>query len=138
MRFINHPERIASEGKFTYALVVENDPGLIPLSKKLHVQLEPLESKNLVRVVAEDFGTAELLLVRETFKSFPMMVGYTIFVLASCFHAFNGLWSFMITWGVTLSVRSQGLMLKISTLLMVLIALLGLSTIYLTYWVTLR
>jgi succinate dehydrogenase / fumarate reductase cytochrome b subunit len=77
-------------------------------------------------------------MVRETFKSPVMMVFYTIFVLAACFHAFNGLWTFMITWGVTLSDRSQKLMLVISTILMLIVTFLGLATIYLTYYVNLR
>ena len=55
------------------------------------------------------FGAAELLVVRDTFKIPYMMVLYTIFVLAATFHAFNGMWTFMITWGVTLSQRSQRL-----------------------------
>lgn len=47
-----------------------------------------------VVAVAKDFGTATLLTVRDTFKS-PIYVGlYTLFVLAACFHAFNGFWTF--------------------------------------------
>jgi len=47
-----------------------------------------------VIAVANDFGTVSLPAVRDTFKN-PIYVGlYTIFVLAACFHGFNGLWTF--------------------------------------------
>jgi len=100
------------------------------------VESLPVSEGNLM-AVSKDFGTAELLMVRDTFKSPLMIALYTLFVLTSCFHAFNGLWTFMISWGVTLSVRSQQLMLKFSTGLMVLIAFLGLSAIWGTYWINL-
>lgn len=88
--------------------------------------------------VANDFGTAELLMLRETFKMPVMLVLYTLFVFAACYHAFNGLWTFLITWGVTLSQRSQKFMLKAATGLMVLIGLLGLAAIWMTYWINLK
>lgn len=91
-----------------------------------------------VLVQAADFGTAELLMVRETFKMPLMLALYTIFVLSACFHAFNGLWTFMIKWGVTLTVRSQELMLKASIFLMVLVGFMGLAAIWGTYWLNLK
>lgn len=93
---------------------------------------------SLSGAVVKDFGTAELLMVREAFKSPLIMLMYTIFVLAACFHAFNGLWTFLIVWGVTLSVRIQRISLIFATCLMFFVAFLGLSTIYLTYWGNLR
>lgn len=94
--------------------------------------------KNQMVAVAKDFGTAELMMVRETFKMPIMMALYTFFVLAACFHGFNGLWTFMIKWGVTLTQRSQKLMLNLSTFLMFVVAFLGLSAIFGTYWFNLR
>lgn len=90
-----------------------------------------------VLAVSQDFGTAVLLMVRDTFKMPIMIALYTVFVLAACFHAFNGLWTFMITWGVTLSANSQRWMRKIATGLMVLITCLGLAAIWGTYWINL-
>lgn len=91
-----------------------------------------------VLAIAPSFGTIELLLVRETFKSPIMIALYTIFVLSACFHGFNGLWTAMITWGVTLSEASQRRTLIISTALMVLISFLGLAAIWGTYWINLK
>jgi succinate dehydrogenase / fumarate reductase cytochrome b subunit len=117
-----------------------------PLSAQLYRQqqhwIETVEKRPLksdqVMAVASNFGTAELLMVRETFKWPLMLALYTIFVLAACFHGFNGLWSFMIRWGVTLTVSSQRLMRFVSTVLMVIVAFLGLAAIWGTYWINLK
>lgn len=104
--------------------------------------LETLEKytlkNNQAIAVAKDFGTAELLMVRETFKIPIMMALYTVFVLAACFHGFNGLWTFLISWGVIESERSMRLFLKISYGLMLIFSFLGLSAIYATYLVNLK
>jgi succinate dehydrogenase / fumarate reductase cytochrome b subunit len=101
-----------------------------------------LEAKKIkpgqVIALSPDFGTAELLLVRDTFKS-PLMMGlYTGFVIAAVFHAFNGLWTFLITWGLLLTERSQKYMKWASVFLMFLFGSLSVSAIWLTYLVNLR
>lgn len=88
--------------------------------------------------VAKNFGTAELIMVRETFKMPIMLVLYTLFVLTACYHGFNGLWTFLIKWGVTLTLASQRLMLKISTAIMLIVGFLGLAAIWMTYWINLK
>lgn len=93
---------------------------------------------NHVLAVANDFGTAELLMVRETFKMPAMLILYTVLVLSACFHAFNGVWTFMITWGVTLSVHSQKLTRYITTIFMLLLGFLGLAAVWGTYWINLK
>lgn len=91
-----------------------------------------------VVAVTSDFGTASLLSVRDTFKS-PLYVGlYTIFVLAACFHAFNGFWTFLITWGVVIRVSAQKGALKAAWGLMALIAFLGLAAVWGTYFLNLK
>lgn len=104
--------------------------------------MEALEKRPLapgqVIAVSDSFGLAELLMVRETFKMPIMLALYTIFVLSACFHAFNGLWTAMISWGITLTAASQRIMLKFAYALMVLIAFLGLAAIWGTYWINLK
>lgn len=95
---------------------------------------KPLSSDQLL-AVTNSFGTAELLMVRESFKNPAMVVLYTVLVLSACFHGFNGLWTFMITWGVTLSVPAQNGMRKIAYGLMLIITCLGLAAIWGT-WLT--
>lgn len=101
-----------------------------------------LASKNLksdeVLAVADNFATISLLLVRDTFKN-PIYIGlYTIFVLAASFHAFNGFWTFLITWGWILKMSSQKTMVKVSWGMMLVIAFLGLIAVWGTYWLNLR
>ena len=85
-----------------------------------------------------DFGTATLLNVRDAFKS-PLKIGlYTVFVLATCFHAFNGLWTFMLSWGIIITRVSQKGALRFCIVLMVLLALLGLSSVWGTYFMNLK
>ncbi|MEM1282218.1 MAG: succinate dehydrogenase [Chlamydiota bacterium] len=91
-----------------------------------------------VIAIAPDFGTAELMLVRDTFKSPLMLFLYSIFVLAATYHAFNGLWTFNITWGITLTARSQSYMRIFSVFLMFVIGFLGLVAIWGSYLVNLN
>lgn len=91
-----------------------------------------------VIAVSPDFGTASLLAVRDTFKNPLYILLYTIFVLAACFHAFNGLWTFLITWGIVLKMTAQRKMASVAIGLMVLVALLGLASIWGTYWINLK
>ncbi len=93
--------------------------------------------ENHLLAVSKSFGMAELLVVRDAFKSPMMIFLYTGLVIATCFHAFNGLWTFMIAWGITLTAASQNLMRKIAVFLMVVIAFLGLASIWGTYWLNL-
>ena len=86
-----------------------------------------------VVALADNFGTAVLLTVRDTFKN-PWMVSlYTIFVLSACYHGFNGLWTFCITWGISLTQRAQRLMTFASLGLFLLFSFLGLASVWLTY-----
>lgn len=91
-----------------------------------------------VLAVGTDFGKAVLLMVRDTFKMPLMMVLYAVFVVGAAFHAFNGLWTFLITWGLILTKASQIMMKKVAVSLMALVAFMGLAAIFLTYWVNLR
>ncbi|MBS0627286.1 MAG: succinate dehydrogenase, partial [Verrucomicrobia bacterium] len=85
---------------------------------------------NEVIAKSTNFGTVTLLTVRETFKSPIYCVLYTIFVLAACFHAFNGLWTFLLSWGLVIRLAAQRSLLKFSIGLMGIIAFLGLAAIW--------
>jgi succinate dehydrogenase / fumarate reductase cytochrome b subunit len=73
-------------------------------------------------------------MVRETFKSPLYAVLYTLFLLAAAFHAFNGFWTFLITWGVILSYRSQRAMIPVCMIGAAVLACLGLAAIWGSYW----
>ena len=94
--------------------------------------------KGEVIASSSSFGNASLLTVRDTFKS-PLWVAiYTIFVLSACFHAFNGLWTSMITWGWVIKSTAQTGARKFAYVLMFAIALLGLAAVWGTYFFNLK
>lgn len=155
MRFVEYPEFARHEGNRLYMVRLQEDAGLRSVAGRLEVQIytadqipgdspwkESLKNSPLiageVAAVAPDFGTAELLVVRDTFKSPLMIAIYTILVLTACFHAYNGLWTFMISWGINLTQRSQRLMLGFCIFLMLLVAFFGLAAIGATYWINLK
>jgi succinate dehydrogenase / fumarate reductase cytochrome b subunit len=134
MRFIEYP---GTEDHKHYSVRLTEDPGLNSVAKRLNVQLEPKASGEII-AKAPDFATAELLMVRETFKMPLMIALYTVFVLTACYHGFNGLWTFFITWGICLSERSQRIARHFTSILLFVVAFLGLSAIWLTYWINLK
>ena len=95
-------------------------------------------SKEQVIAACPDFGTASLLIVRDAFQSIFKATLYTIFVLAAVYHGFNGFWTFMITWGIVLKMRSQSRAVNFCMGLMVVIGLLGMASIWGTYFINLR
>lgn len=127
-RHVEEPEKATSVAKQEY----EQNRNWLEAVKK-----RPLKEDQVI-AVTDSFGMAELLMVRETFKMPLMLALYTIFVLSACFHGFNGLWTFMISWGVTLNETSQRIMRTVSTGLMVLVGFMGLAAIWGTYWINLK
>jgi succinate dehydrogenase / fumarate reductase, cytochrome b subunit len=119
----------------------------IAAKKEEHVQVEK-QYVDAMKKLAPDasevvamcgsFGTASLMMLRDTFKSVWMCIIYTLFVLVACFHGCNGLWTFAITWGVSLSENSRRLVRVASNALMALLIFLGLSSIWGVYWINLR
>ncbi len=98
------------------------------------IHLKPRE----VVAAAPTFGTASLMTVRDTFKSPMWGVIYTVFVLSACFHAFNGLWTSMLTWGWVIRETAQTGARRVAVTLMLVIAFLGLAAVWGTYFLNLR
>lgn len=157
MRFLELPEPAQMGPNQVYLTKVEFDKGLLELSQRMGVQLydenkirqttAQLKSQNAdpsllaalekwrlkehqLLALSPSFGVAELLMVRETFKSSTMIFLYSIFVIAACYHAFNGLWTSMISYGITLTARAQLLMRRFTLFLMLLVTSLGLAAIW--------
>ncbi|MDE3045074.1 MAG: succinate dehydrogenase [Verrucomicrobiota bacterium] len=128
MRFLEQPKKVNEQ----WVVQVSADERLPPLAEKLGVQL--VSEGRVVHATANSPGAAMLLVVRDTFKSPLMIVLYTIFLLAAAFHAFNGFWTFLITWGIILSARSQRAMIPLSIVGMGLLTFLGLAAIWGSYW----
>jgi len=137
MRFYEYPEKVVVAGKERWLVEISYDDGLKSLSKRLGVEMK-VSKDGMVQATGPDVGTAMLLVVRNAFKSPLQIALYTIFVLAAAFHAFNGFWTFLISWGTILSYRSQKAMIPLSVIGICLLAFLGLAAIWGTYWVNLR
>ena len=101
------------------------------------LEKQKLRSHQVV-AVSSDFAIATLLTVRDVFKSPIYGVLYTIFVLAACFHGFNGLWTFLITWGIILRASAQKGALSVTWALMALVTFFGLAAIWGTYFLNLK
>lgn len=108
----------------------------------LQDHIKGLESRKLkdneVMAVSTSFGSLELLSVRQTFQSIPMCIFYTIFVAAAVFHGFNGLWTFLITWGLILSRKAHARMATFCLGLMFVVGFLGMMSIWGTYFINLK
>lgn len=152
VKLYNH-ELIQQQKELSTPILMTKDPssfnehsssGLLKVQEVKQNQqwIEALEKYPLndsqVIAATQNFGTAELLMVRDTFKSPFMMILYTLFVGVACFHAFNGLWTAFNRWGVTLSVHSQSLSRKFALFCMFFIGFLGLAAIWGTYWINLK
>lgn len=128
MRFLEAPRKVDE----TYEVQLRDDAELAPLARRLGVTLRTEGGR--VIATAPTPGKVMLLMVRDTFKSLWMAIAYTIFLLAAAFHALNGFWTFLITWGAILSYRSQRAMIPMSILGMGLFTFLGCAAIWGSYW----
>lgn len=144
-RFIEYPEKVHVGNETVYLTQITMDEGLPKVAERLGVKLYStpfLEKQRIapghVIAASTDFGVASLLNVRNTFKS-PLYIGlYTIFVLAACFHAANGFWTFLLTWGWVLKMSAQRAWTTVSVVIMAGLLFLGLAAIWGTYWLNLR
>ncbi|NGX40666.1 MAG: Succinate dehydrogenase cytochrome b558 subunit [Candidatus Anoxychlamydiales bacterium] len=147
MRFLDKPKKVMLNNSTFYFVKIKKDDKLEKLSKKMDITIY---SKDEISTLGEKFqnikikdsevlafsknsGAAFLLEVRNTFKN-PFMVGiYSIFVLAACFHAMNGFWTFLMTWGFIITNRSQRISLSICFWIMLFIMSLGFVSIWSSY-----
>ena len=133
MRFINDPKKVEIAGHEQFIVKISDDPQLKPLANKIGATLR--HQDNQIIASTDTPGTAFLLMVRDTFKSPLMCILYTIFVLAAAFHGFNGFWTFLITWGLILSYRSQKAMVPVCLFGVALLSFFGLAAIWGSYWI---
>lgn len=146
MCFWSAPTKIGKGVEEKLFVTISLDEGIETLAKRLHVELfssETIESfakehhltsfnlkKDELIAVTSSPGIAYLLIVRDTFKSLTMAALYTIFLFAAIFHAANGFWTFLITWGFLLSYRSQRSMIPVSVILMAVLGFFGLAAVW--------
>jgi succinate dehydrogenase / fumarate reductase cytochrome b subunit len=133
------PDDLPKSGYSAHEEVILNQEQLFHLREAWFDALTKRKiNSHQVIAASKEFGTALLLNVRNAFKSPFECILYTIFVLSAVFHAFNGLWTFCITWGIVLKMRSQRQAVNVCIGLMALMGFLGLMSIWGTYWINLR
>lgn len=59
-----------------------------------------------------------------------MLIFYIIGVLSATFHLSNGLWSFFVSWGITVSPRSQHIMTYVSLGIFIVLSVIGLRALF--------
>ncbi|MFE4810398.1 succinate dehydrogenase cytochrome b558 subunit [Peribacillus simplex] len=82
------------------------------------------------RVQAALGATVDFDMMAEIFSN-PFMVGfYIVGIISAIFHFANGLWSFAVSWGLTVSPRSQRIMTYFTLIVFVLLSYIGVSAIF--------
>jgi succinate dehydrogenase / fumarate reductase, cytochrome b subunit len=80
--------------------------------------------------VAAAFGAEVNFQMMEEILSSPFMfVFYLVGILSAIFHFANGLWSFMVSWGITQSPRSQVISTYVTLAVFVLLSIVGIQTL---------
>lgn len=81
--------------------------------------------------IAAAFGTEVNFRMMQDILSSPFMVAfYLIGILSSIFHFSNGLWSFLVTWGITVSPRSQKISTYVTLVIFILLSIVGIQTVF--------
>ena len=74
--------------------------------------------------------TVDFDMMAEIFSN-PFMIGfYIVGILSAIFHFANGLWSFAVSWGLTVSPKSQRIMTYVTLIIFVLLSYIGISAVF--------
>ena len=74
--------------------------------------------------------TVDFNMMQDIVASNPLMLGFYILgILSATFHLSNGLWSFLVSWGITQSKASQKVVTYISMIFFVIISVMGVVAI---------
>jgi len=82
----------------------------------------------IVRIFTGDemtFLTVQAWLANPLYLTF-----YIIGLLAAVYHFSNGLWSFLVTWGITIGPESQRFTLYVCTIIFILLGIAGINSVY--------
>ncbi|WP_110927150.1 succinate dehydrogenase cytochrome b558 subunit [Bacillus massiliglaciei] len=69
-------------------------------------------------------------MMADIFQSNFMIAFYIVGVVSAIFHFANGLWSFAVTWGLTVSPKSQRIMTYVTMIIFLLLSYVGVSAIF--------
>jgi len=129
MRFINYPKSININAQKYFFVKISADRVSLNLLNKLEAKTyskkDFIHDNNLLNSLGFDLkkgqliaqsdkmGKAFLLVVKNQLKNPIWAIFYLTFVLIAIFHAINGFWTFLITWGVIISNKAQRTALRV-------------------------
>ena len=80
--------------------------------------------------IQKAFGeTVDWNMIAEIVDNPAMLVFYIVGIVSAAFHLANGLWTFMVSWGITQSKKSQQITTYITMLVFVILAIMGVAAI---------
>lgn len=82
------------------------------------------------RVQAALGETVDYDMMADIFSNPFMIAFYIIGILSAIFHFANGLWSFAVSWGLTVSPKSQKIMTYVTLIIFVLLSYIGISAVF--------
>ncbi|MDW0110427.1 succinate dehydrogenase cytochrome b558 subunit [Sporosarcina aquimarina] len=69
-------------------------------------------------------------MMAEIFSNPFMVVFYALGILAATFHLANGVWSFLVTWGLAQSPRSQKIVTYVTLIIFVVLSVIGMQALF--------
>jgi succinate dehydrogenase / fumarate reductase cytochrome b subunit len=81
-------------------------------------------------VIGNVEATGLFKLMNEILANPFMLTFYIVGLLAAVFHLANGLWSFAVSWGITIGPRSQRISTYVTMIIFVLISAMGLMALF--------
>jgi succinate dehydrogenase / fumarate reductase cytochrome b subunit len=80
--------------------------------------------------IAAAFGNEVNFQMMQDILSFPFMfVFYVVGIISAIFHFANGLWSFLVSWGITVSPRSQVISTYVTIIIFLALSFVGVTTL---------
>jgi succinate dehydrogenase / fumarate reductase, cytochrome b subunit len=80
--------------------------------------------------VASAFGNEVNFQMMQDILSSPFMfVFYAVGIISAIFHFANGLWSFLVSWGITVSPRSQVITTYVTIVIFLALSYVGVTTL---------
>lgn len=83
-----------------------------------------------IQVALHDYNPEQLANLMHTLVSNPVVLGiYILGVIAAVFHFSNGMWAFLVSWGITVGPRAQRISTWVWAGVFVLVSYLGVSSL---------
>ncbi|WHY65902.1 succinate dehydrogenase cytochrome b558 subunit [Neobacillus sp. SuZ13] len=80
--------------------------------------------------IAAAFGNEVNFQMMQDILSSPFMFGfYVVGIISAIFHFANGLWSFLVSWGITVSPRSQVISTYVTIVIFLALSFVGVTTL---------